>query len=37
MALATIVLLVRFKKLPEPAVVAGAAVIGLMVYPLLHH
>ncbi|KGS01284.1 chromate transporter [Burkholderia sp. ABCPW 111] len=36
MALATIVLLVRFKKLSEPAVVAGAAVIGLVVYPLLH-
>ncbi|MET1534898.1 chromate transporter [Burkholderia sola] len=37
MALATIVLLVRFRKLSEPVVVGGAAVIGLIVYPLLHH
>jgi chromate transporter len=37
MALAAIVLLVRFKKLSEPVVVGGAAVIGLIVYPLLHH
>ncbi|WP_176015896.1 chromate transporter [Burkholderia sp. BCC0398] len=37
MALATIVLLVRFRKLSEPMVVGGAAVIGLIVYPLLHH
>ncbi|RQX81284.1 chromate transporter [Burkholderia anthina] len=36
-ALATIVLLVRFKKLSEPVVVGGAAVMGLIVYPLLHH
>ncbi|MBN3835467.1 chromate transporter [Burkholderia sp. Ac-20344] len=36
-AIATIVLLVRFKKLSEPLLVAGAAVIGLVVYPLLHH
>lgn len=36
-ALATIVLLVRFKKLSEPVVVGGAAVLGLIVYPLLHH
>ncbi|RQV86621.1 chromate transporter [Burkholderia anthina] len=35
-ALATIVLLVRFKKLSEPMVVGGAAVMGLIVYPLLH-
>ncbi|KVL08475.1 chromate transporter [Burkholderia sp. MSMB1826] len=37
MALATIVLLIRFKKLPEPVVIGGAAVIGLIAYPLLHH
>lgn len=33
--LATVMLLVRFKKLPEPAIVLGAAVIGLAVYPLV--
>nr|WP_311529941.1 chromate transporter [uncultured Ralstonia sp.] len=37
LALATIVLLVKLKKLPEPVIVAGAALIGLAVYPLLHH
>jgi chromate transporter len=37
LALATVVLLVKFKKLPEPVIVAGAALIGLTVYPLLHH
>ncbi|GCB04775.1 chromate transporter [Ralstonia sp. SET104] len=37
LALATVVLLVKFKKLPEPVIVAGAALIGLAVYPLLHH
>jgi chromate transporter len=31
---ATIVLLLRFKKLPEPVVVAAAGIIGLVVYPL---
>lgn len=30
-------LLWRFKKLPEPVVVAAAAAIGLAVYPLMHH
>ena len=35
-ALATIALLWRFKKLQEPLIVAGAAIIGLIVYPLLH-
>lgn len=29
-------LLLRFKKLPEPLIVAGAALIGLAVYPLVH-
>ncbi|KHK57150.1 chromate transporter [Ralstonia sp. A12] len=37
LALATIVLLVKFKKLSEPMIVAGAALIGLAIYPLLHH
>jgi len=37
LAAVTVVLLLRFKKLPEPAIVAGAAVLGLVVYPLLHH
>ena len=31
----TLGLLMRFKKLPEPFVIAGAAVIGLAVYPLV--
>jgi chromate transporter len=33
---ATLAILVRFKKLPEPIVVLAAAAIGLIVYPLLH-
>ncbi|RZI41048.1 chromate transporter [Herbaspirillum sp. HC18] len=32
----TILLLWKFKKLQEPVIVAGAAAIGLLVYPLLH-
>jgi len=32
----TLALLVWFKKLPEPLVVLGAALIGLAVYPLVH-
>ncbi|TAN30102.1 MAG: chromate transporter [Castellaniella sp.] len=36
LALAAVALLLRFKKLPEPIIVAGAALIGLAVYPLLH-
>lgn len=35
-ALVTIALLWRFKKLQEPLIVAGAAIIGLIIYPLLH-
>lgn len=35
-AVATVVLLWRFKKLKEPVIVAGAAIIGLLVYPLWH-
>jgi chromate transporter len=36
LALATVALLWKFKKLPEPVIVAGAAVIGMAVYPLVH-
>lgn len=32
----TFALLMRFKKLPEPFVIAAAALIGLAVYPLVH-
>ena len=35
-ALLTIGLIWRLKKLPEPAVVAAAAIIGLFVFPALH-
>jgi chromate transporter len=34
---ATIGLLWRFKKLPEPVIVLGAALIGVVVYPLVRH
>ena len=37
LAIGTAGLLWRFKKVPEPAVVVAAAVIGLVAYPLLHH
>lgn len=37
LALSSVALLLRFKKLPEPVIVAGAALIGLAAYPLLHH
>jgi chromate transporter len=36
-AVATVALLWKFKKLQEPVVVAAAAAVGLFVYPLLHH
>ncbi|MCU6433728.1 chromate transporter [Undibacterium sp. Jales W-56] len=36
-ALTTIVLLWKFKKLQEPLVVAVAAVLGVLIYPLLPH
>jgi len=35
-ALVTIALLWKFRRLQEPVVVAGAAIIGLIVYPLIH-
>lgn len=37
MALATAALLWKFKKLQEPYIVIGAALIGMAIYPLLHH
>ena len=37
LALATVAVLWRFKKTPEPLVVVVAAVIGLLVYPLANH
>lgn len=37
MALVTIALLWKFKKLQEPVIVAAAAVLGLIIYPLLSH
>ena len=37
LALATVAVLWRFKKTPEPLVVVVAAVIGLLVYPLTNH
>jgi chromate transport protein ChrA len=36
LALATALLLWRFKKLQEPIIVNAAALIGLVVYPLIH-
>lgn len=35
-ALVTVVLLWRFKKLQEPIIIVAAALIGLVLYPLLH-
>jgi chromate transporter len=35
-ALATVLLLLRFKKLQEPVIVIAAALFGLVVYPLVH-
>jgi chromate transporter len=37
LALVTLFLLWRWKKIPEPFVVLGAAVVGLVVYSLFHH
>jgi len=37
LALVTLVLLWRWKKIPEPFIVLGAAVIGLAVYSVLYH
>jgi chromate transporter len=35
-ALVAVALLLKFKKLQEPLVIAGAALLGLLIYPLLH-
>jgi chromate transporter len=35
-ALVTVALLLKFKKLQEPVVIAAAALLGLLIYPLLH-
>ena len=35
LALVTLVLLLRFKQLPEPLLIVAAAVFGLMLYPLV--
>ena len=35
-AVATVVLLWRFKKLQEPVIITAAALIGLVAYPVLH-
>ena len=37
LALVTLLLLWRRKKIPEPCIVLGAAVVGLIVYSMLHH
>ena len=37
LALITVAVLWRFKKLPEPVVVVVAALVGLVLYPLMHH
>lgn len=34
--LATVLLLLKFKKLPEPVIVLGAAVAGFVIHPLVH-
>jgi chromate transporter len=36
LAIATVLLLWRFKKLQEPVIVVAAALLGLVVYPLIH-
>jgi hypothetical protein len=35
LAVLTVVLIRKFKKLPEPAIVAAAALVGLVVHPLM--
>ena len=37
LALGAAALLWKVKKLPEPVIVAAAALIGLVIYPLMHH
>lgn len=37
LALSTVALLLKFKKLQEPVIVLGAAALGLVIFPLLRH
>jgi chromate transporter len=37
LALGTAALLWKFKKIQEPYIVASAALIGLVIYPMMHH
>jgi len=37
LAVGTVALLLKFRKLPEPVIVMGAALVGLAAFPLLHH
>src|SRR5262249_11200584 len=37
LAVVTLVLLWRFKKLPEPLLIGAAAVVGLVLYPMTRH
>jgi chromate transporter len=37
LALVTLALLLRFTKLPEPLIIAAAAVVGLFLFPLVRH
>lgn len=37
LAVVTTALLWKFKKIQEPVIVLGAAAIGLVIYPLMHH
>jgi chromate transporter len=36
LAASALLLVWRFRKLPEPLIVAGAAAVGLIAYPLLY-
>jgi chromate transporter len=36
LAVATVLVLLRFKKVPEPVIVFAAAIIGLIAYPWMH-
>ncbi len=37
LALVTVTLLFKTKKIKEPVIVLAAAIIGLLTYPLIHH
>ncbi len=37
LAVVTTALLWKIKKVPEPVIVAAAALLGLVIYPLMHH